>query len=85
MYVDDRKKLPKDEQYESELTGNNVTTFGHKWLEFQQVRYNTNAQPLYVIQDTDGNDISKPVGYTPDADEYHDWLKAGVKRFKDKQ
>ncbi|SFN63482.1 Thiol:disulfide interchange protein DsbD [Bizionia echini] len=85
LYVDDRKKLPKDEQYESELTGNNVTTFGHKWLEFQQVRYNTNAQPLYVIQDTDGNDISKPVGYTPDADEYHDWLKAGVKRFKDKQ
>ncbi len=85
LYVDDREKLPKSEQYESELTGNNVTTYGHKWLEFQQVRYNTNAQPLYVIQDTDGNDISKPVGYTPDADEYHEWLTKGVKRFKQKQ
>tara|TARA_R110002012_G_scaffold319023_1_gene538489 strand:+ start:37395 stop:39425 length:2031 start_codon:yes stop_codon:yes gene_type:complete len=85
LYVDDREKLPKDEQYQSELTGNNVTTFGHKWLEFQQVRYNTNAQPLYVIQDTDGNDISKPVGYTPDADEYHEWLTKAVKRFKQKQ
>lgn len=85
LYVDNRKKLPKDEQYESELTGNNVTTFGHKWLEFQQVRYNTNAQPLYVIQDADGNDISKPVGYTPDDEEYLDWLNKGVERFKQKQ
>ncbi|MGY0392612.1 protein-disulfide reductase DsbD family protein [Bizionia sp. KMM 8389] len=85
LYVDDRDKLPKDEQYKSELTGNNVKTYGHKWLEFQQVRYNTNAQPLYVIQDADGNDISKPVGYTPDAEEYYEWLRNGIKRFKQKQ
>ncbi|WP_008634304.1 protein-disulfide reductase DsbD family protein [Bizionia argentinensis] len=83
LYVDDRTKLPKEEQYESELTGNNVTTLGHKWLELQQVRYNTNAQPLYVMQDTEGKDISKPVGYTPDAEEYHEWLSKGVDRFKE--
>lgn len=83
LYVDDRKKLPEAEQYESELTGNTVTTYGHKWLEFQQVNYNTNAQPLYVIQDTNGNDISKPVGYMPDAEEYYDWLSESVERFKD--
>ncbi|TYB76426.1 protein-disulfide reductase DsbD family protein [Bizionia myxarmorum] len=85
LYVDDRTKLPESEQYASELTGNNVKTFGHKWLEFQQVRYNTNAQPLYVIQDVDGNDISKPVGYTPDEEEYHTWLTKGVERFKNKE
>ncbi|MFD2550733.1 protein-disulfide reductase DsbD family protein [Bizionia sediminis] len=82
LYVDDRKKLPENEQYESELTGNTVTTYGHKWLEFQQVRYNTNAQPLYIIQDTNGNDISEPVGYMPDAEEYYNWLSNGVERFK---
>ena len=82
LYVDDRKKLPKDEQYESELTGNNIRTYGHKWLEYQQLNYNTNAQPLYVMQNTDGEDISKPVGYTPNADEYYDWLVKGVENFK---
>ncbi len=82
LYVDDSKKLPKDQQYESELTGNTVRTYGQKWLEYQQVNYNTNAQPLYVIKDTEGNDLNKAVGYTPDEEEYLTWLKEGVSNFK---
>ncbi|MCX7548374.1 thioredoxin family protein [Xanthomarina sp. F1114] len=82
LYVDDRTKLPKEEQYESELTGNKIRTYGQKWLEFQQTRYNTNAQPLYIIQDLEGKDISAPVGYTPDVNEYYDWLKEGISSFK---
>jgi thiol:disulfide interchange protein DsbD len=80
--VDDRTKLPKEEQHESEVTGNTVKTYGHKWLEFQQIRYNTNAQPLYVIQNLEGEDISPAVGYTPDVEEYYDWLKKGIENFK---
>ncbi|WP_418511696.1 protein-disulfide reductase DsbD family protein [Corallibacter sp.] len=82
LYVDDRKKLPESEQYESEITGNTIKTYGHKWLEYQQLNYNTNAQPLYVIQNTEGEDISEPVGYTPDVNEYHDWLEKGIQTFK---
>ncbi|PNQ72759.1 thiol:disulfide interchange protein [Hanstruepera neustonica] len=82
LYVDDRRKLPASEQYESELTGNKITTYGHKWLEYQQLNYNTNAQPLYVIQNTNGDDISKAVAYTPNVDEYYDWLVQGVEAFK---
>jgi thiol:disulfide interchange protein DsbD len=82
LYVDDRTKLPKEEQHESEVTGNTVKTYGHKWLEFQQIRYNTNAQPLYVIQNLEGEDISPAVGYTPDVEEYYDWLKKGIENFK---
>ena len=82
LYVDDRKKLPKEEQYESELTGNTIKTYGQKWLEYQQKRYNTNAQPLYVIQDLEGKDLNNPVGYMPDANEYHAWIQKGVSGFK---
>ena len=82
LYVDDRTKLPEAEQFESELTGNKVRTYGHKWLEFQQTRYNTNAQPLYVIQNLEGEDISPSVGYTPDVEEYYNWLKKGIENFK---
>ncbi|GGH43082.1 thiol:disulfide interchange protein DsbD [Mangrovimonas yunxiaonensis] len=83
LYVDDREKLPKEEQYESEFSGNKIRTYGQKWLEFQQKRYNTNAQPLYVIQDTNGNDLNKTVGYMPDANEYFEWMMEGVSKFKD--
>ena len=81
LYVDDRKKLPEAEQYESELTGNSVRTYGQKWLEYQQKRYNTNAQPLYVIQNLEGNDLNEPVGYMPDANEYYEWLQKGLNKF----
>ncbi|WP_034059163.1 protein-disulfide reductase DsbD family protein [Lacinutrix jangbogonensis] len=82
LYVDDSKKLPKEERYESKLTGNTVRTYGQKWLEYQQVNYNTNAQPLYVIKDVEGNDLNEAVGYTPDEKEYLNWLKAGIGNFK---
>ncbi|MEM6686225.1 MAG: protein-disulfide reductase DsbD domain-containing protein [Bacteroidota bacterium] len=85
LYADNRKELPKSEQYESKVTGNKIRTIGHKWLEFQQTRYNTNAQPLYVIQDTDGNDISEAVAYTPDPVEYEKWLQDGIDKFKKKK
>ncbi|EDP95992.1 protein-disulfide reductase DsbD domain-containing protein [Kordia algicida OT-1] len=84
LYADNRKKLPKAEQYESKITGNSIRTIGDKWKEFQQVNYNTNAQPLYVIQDVNGNDISEAVAYTPDPIAYEKWLSDGIKAFKEK-
>ena len=81
LYADNRTELPKEEQYESKATGNRVKTIGDKWKEFQQVRYNTNAQPLYVIQDVNGKDITEPVAYTPDPVEYEKWLKDGIDKF----
>src|SRR5690606_40708479 len=31
LYVDERKKLPEDEQYISETTGKKIRTVGNKW------------------------------------------------------
>ena len=82
LYADSRKELPKAEQYESKLTGNKVRTVGDKWKEFQQVNYNTNAQPLYVIQDVNGKDLTEAVAYTPDPVAYEKWLQDGIDKFK---
>lgn len=81
LYGDDQRELPKEEQYVSK-SGSEVTTIGKKWREYQIERYNINAQPYYVVLDADGNDISKPVGYTPDVEEYKAWLKEGISKFK---
>ena len=81
LYVDDKRELPKEEQYVSK-SGSEVTTIGKKWREYQIERYNINAQPYYVILDTEGKDISKPVGYTPNVEEYKKWLVEGIGNFK---
>ena len=82
LVCDRRIDLPKEEQYISKETGKEIVTIGNKWSDFQITRYKNNAQPLYIIQDIDGNDLNKPVGYTPDVEEYKLWLENGIKKFK---
>lgn len=83
LYVDDKRPLPADEEIESKLRpGKKLKYVGQKWSEFQTIKYKANAQPFYVLVDNEGENLLDPVGYTPDADEYHNWLKTGVANFK---
>ena len=78
LYVDDRQKLETEEI--SPVTGKPYRNIGQKWSEFQTKRYKTNSQPYYVVVNAEGKDLNKPVGYTPNADEYLSWLQEGVKK-----
>ena len=82
LYVDSKEELPKAQQYVSPETGKEIVTVGNKWSDYQITRYKNNAQPYYIILDSDGKDISKPAGYTPDVEEYKAWLEDGLKAFK---
>jgi thiol:disulfide interchange protein DsbD len=82
LYVDDKKELPKAEQYVSPETGKEIVTVGNKWSDFQITRYENNAQPYYIVLDDNGKDLNKPVGYTPDVEEYKAWLEEGLSKFK---
>jgi thiol:disulfide interchange protein DsbD len=82
LYVDDKRELPKEEQYVSKETGKEIVTIGNKWSDYQITRYKNNAQPYYIILDSDGNDITQQIGYTPDADVYKKWLEEGISKFK---
>jgi len=82
LYVDDKRDLPKGEQYVSETTGKEIKTIGNKWSDFQAVKYKANAQPYYVLVDTKENNLIEPVGYTSDIEEYDTWLKTGIENFK---
>ncbi|MEZ4854126.1 protein-disulfide reductase DsbD family protein [Flavobacterium sp.] len=80
--VCDRKiELPKKEQYISKTTGKEIVTIGNKWTDFQITRYKSNSQPLYVILDTEGKDLSeKPIANT-NKEDYLEWLKASISKF----
>lgn len=82
LYCDRKIELPKEQQYVSKTTGKEVVTIGNKWTDFQITRYKSNSQPLYVILDTDGNDLSKPIAFTFDKQEYKQWLEDGISKFK---
>ncbi len=83
LYVDDKKELAENEKYVSKETGKKIKTIGNKWSDFQITKYKANAQPYYLILDTDGNTLSdEPASYDPDIDLYEKWLRNGIDKFK---
>jgi thiol:disulfide interchange protein len=84
LYVDDKRELPINEQYVSKETGKKIQSVGNKWSDFQITRYKANAQPYYLVLDTNEKSLNEAAGYTPDIAEYEQWLKSGIAKFKNK-
>ncbi|WP_417367888.1 cytochrome c biogenesis protein CcdA [Flavobacterium beibuense] len=82
LYVDYKKELPESEKYISETTGKKIETIGNKWSDFEITRYKANAQPYYVLINLEEEKLNDPVGYTPDVEEYLEWLQSGIANFK---
>ena len=81
LYVDDKRKLPENEQYTSETTGRKVKSIGNKWSDFQIKKYKANAQPYYVLLDHKGDNLNPYSAYNPDIEEYLAWLQEGIDNF----
>ncbi|CDF80177.1 cytochrome c biogenesis protein, transmembrane r egion [Formosa agariphila KMM 3901] len=83
LYVDDKRKLEDDEIVDSQLKpGKKLKYIGQKWSEMQTIKYKSNSQPFYVIINHNEEKLVEPVGYIPDVEAYHMWLKSGVSKFK---
>lgn len=86
LYVDDEARLfPDDKQkYISDKNdGEKIRTVGAKWSSFQRNNFNEASQPQYILMDNDGKTIlTHPKTYTPDVNEYKDFLECGVATFK---
>ena len=85
LYVDDKREMPKSEQYYSKSTNSQIETIGDKWTDFMLTKYKTNTQPLYSLIDLEGNYLNTTTpttSYNPDVMVYESWLKAGIANFK---
>lgn len=85
LYVDDRKELPKEEQFKYvKPNGNlkNIRTIGDKWATLQTLNFQNNSQPFYVLLNHNMELLNHTTAYTPNADEYFEWLQKGVENFK---
>jgi len=78
LYTDDRTKLPEKEWITSTTDGKVKNTIGKRNQDFQITRFNSNALPLYVIVDPNGNNLSKTYyTYDPSIDKFLSWLEQG--------
>ena len=82
LYCDDRTEVPKSEQVYSDALKGKIKNIGNKWSAYQIEKYEQLSQPLYIVQDLDGNDLSAPRGYDSSVDGYVEFLKAGKKSFE---
>lgn len=85
LYVDDKEELPESEKTKIDM-GNGqmkkIKTIGDRWSMFQQVNFNNNSQPHYVLVTPDGRVINTPVsGYMPKED-FKKFLECGIGYFK---
>ena len=77
LYVDD--KTPLQEPMEvTDAQGNTkkLRTVGAKWSYLQSTKFGANAQPFYVILDSNGKPLSGSRAYDEDVEEYLEWLKS---------
>lgn len=84
LYVDDRGKLPVEQRFTYKTKAGfskEIETIGDKWATFQQENFVQASQPLYVLLNTNEKVLNAPVGYTPDAKEYLQWLQCGKETF----
>ena len=84
LYCDDRTPLPASEVRYSNIAKRQIKNVGNKWAEMQIEKYQSFQQPLYVVIDHEGNNLTETIGYTPEINKYKAFLEKGMKAFKKK-
>jgi len=82
LVIDDKTELPEAEQKISSFTGKKITTLGAKWLDFEITKYNSNAQPFYVLIDETGKTLVPPQGAIFDVTGFKNYLDSGIAAYK---
>lgn len=85
LYVDDKKNLPEEQQFLHTFEDGRqkqIVTIGNKYATMQSVNFVNNSQPMYALISPDEKLLTFPVAYTPDIQQYANWLKSGLDAFR---
>lgn len=84
LYVDDRKQLPIEEQFDFQYESGRVKTIqtiGQKWGTFQTLNFNAASQPYYVLLSPDMKVLHHAIQST-DSETYAAWLTKGLSEYR---
>ncbi len=79
LYCDDKTELPASKWYTSKVDGQEKRTLGDQNLDFQISRFNSNAQPHYVLLDPrkDDKPMVQPVAFDANVARFVNFLDEG--------
>ena len=83
LMVDDKTKLPEVVEIEEYGKTRKLKTVGDKWSYLQRSKFGANAQPFYVLLDTEGKPLAPSYAYDEDIDKYIRFLQSGLRKFKE--
>ena len=84
LYIDDRKELPSEEQFDYKYESGRVKTIktiGEKWGTFQTINFSSASQPYYVLLSPELELLNSAI-QSADSDVYRQWLLKGLEKFK---
>ena len=85
LYVDDKALLPVNKRFTystKAASKKEIISVGDLWATFQAENFNQSTQPLYVVMSPHQKLLSNPVGYTPNAKDYLNWLQCSASKNK---
>ena len=85
LYVDDRRELSKEKQFDflrPNGTVKTIETKGDKWTALQTTNFEDNSQPYYVLLNSEMELLNATNAYEPNAEAYLEWLQTGLDNFK---
>ena len=84
LFVDDKTPLEQPiEVTDTQGRHKTLRTVGARWSYLQSTRFGANAQPYYIILDTDGRQLLPSRAYDEDVSAYLDFLQRGLQAFKE--
>jgi len=90
LYVDEKTPLDNPETVivptsDGGSKKKELKTVGNKWSTLQTVTYASSSQPYYVLYHPEKGILTNPIGYTPNADEFKEWLECGLEAYNKKE
>lgn len=83
LYVDDKTLLPEAEWITSKYDGKLKRTIGKKNADLQITNLDNNAQPFYVLLNTDERVLAWPYGYNRSVEDFVKFLDSGKRKFNE--
>lgn len=84
LYVDGRRRLPKEDVFYSEITEDSVRTIGGENSDFQIQKCQCGTQPFTMILDSNGSELVSGIRSHKEK-EFLDFLENGIKVFSNKE